>query len=260
MDSKIIRGHIDHRTDESYIIVKAAPRRSQKYGETVCIAGLNADGRWVRLYPVSFVYLNEPQKFSRWDKVAYRWSTPKDVRTESRRVDPNSIEIVGKLPRTEITTFLNRSVVASLVREREFNRSLALIRPEILDFWYVRKSNEDIVEQELVQANLRKQLDMFAHKDAIPAKACPFEFKYRYRDDDGIHIGTCQDWETETTFFRRQSETDEATALNWMVHKFGTEFPSKGMALAMGTHRRWPDQWLINGVIRLDEEKQRNLF
>jgi hypothetical protein len=254
------QGHLEHRTDESYIIVKAAPRRSNKYGETVCIAGLNANGTWVRLYPVSFVYLNEPQKFSRWDKVSYRWSLPKDIRTESRRVDPNSIQIVGKLPRSEITTFLNRSIVTSLVREREFNRSLALIRPEILEFWHEAKSQADIAEQEKVQNQLRNQLDMFAHKDAIPTRACPYEFKYRYRDNDGIHIGTCQDWETETTFFRRRSETDETQALEWMVQKFGVEFPAKGMALAMGTHRRFQDQWLINGVIRLDEEKQINLI
>lgn len=260
MDNEAPQGHLEHRSDETYIIVKAAPRRSQKYGETVCIAGLNADGTWVRLYPVSFVYLNEPQKFSRWDKVAYRWSQPKDLRTESRRVDPDSIQIIGKLPKSEITTFLNRSIVTSLVREHELGRSLALIRPEILDFWNEPKSLEVIARQEKMQEQLRNQLDMFAAKDAIPTRACPYEFKYRYRDDDGIHIGTCQDWETETTFFRRRSETDEATALEWMSQKFGIEFPAKGMALAMGTHRRWQDQWLINGVIRLDEQPQGNLL
>ncbi len=260
MSNEIPQGHLEHRTDESYIIVKAAPRPSQKYGETVCIAGLNADGTWVRLYPVSFVYLNEPQKFSRWDKVAYRWSLPKDVRTESRRVDPNSIQIVGKLPRSEITTFLNRSIVTSLVREHELGRSLALIRPEIMDFWHEQKSAAEVADQEKVQEQLRNQLDMFAHKDAIPARACPFAFKYRYRDDDGIHVGTCQDWETETTFFKRRAETSEGLALEWMAQKFGVEFPAKGMALAMGTHRRWQDQWLINGVIRLDEEMQGNLL
>jgi hypothetical protein len=260
MSESKLEGHLEHKTDETYIIVKAAPRRSQKYGETVCIAGLNRDGRWVRLYPVSFVYLDEPQKFSRWDKVAYRWSQPKDVRTESRRVDPNSIQIVGKLPKSEIITFLNRSVVTSLVREHQAGKSLALIRPEILDFWHEQKSAMDIHEQERVQTQLRNQLDMFAPKDVIPLRVCPFEFKYRYRDEDGIHVGTCQDWETETTFFRRRSETNEATALQWMQQKFGVEFPSKGMALAMGTHRRWQDQWLINGVIRLDEDKQGSLL
>jgi hypothetical protein len=45
-----------------------------------------------------------------------------------------------------------------------------------------------------------------------------------------------------------------------MTDKFGREYPEKGMALAMGTHRYRTDQWLINGVIRLDEEPQLNLI
>jgi hypothetical protein len=41
-----------------------------------------------------------------------------------------------------------------------------------------------------------------------------------------------------------------------MAAKFGDEYPKRGMALAMGTHRYRPDQWLINGVIRLKDEAQ----
>lgn len=253
-------GMLDHFEDESYIIVKAAPRRSQKYGETVCVAGLNADGSWVRLYPVSFVYLNQPQRFSRWDKVTYRWSRPKDVRSESRHVDPNSIRITGKLPRREITPFLNRAIVHSLKEQRSLGLSLALIRPEIIKFWFEKKSDDDVAAQTKTNADLRNQLDLLAPRDSVPVEVCPYDFKYRYRDGDGPHDGTCQDWETEATFLRRRSETSEAQALEWMLNKFGVEYPEKGMALAMGTHRRWPDQWLINGVIRLNEDKQTDMF
>jgi hypothetical protein len=41
---------------------------------------------------------------------------------------------------------------------------------------------------------------------------------------------------------------------------FGEEYPAKGMLLAMGTHSQYPDTWLINGVIRLDDVKQLSLF
>lgn len=73
-------------------------------------------------------------------------------------------------------------------------------------------------------------------------------------------MGTCQDWETEATFLRRRAETSEGHALKWMLEKFGEEYPRKGMALAMGTHRIRAEQWLINGVIRLDENVQADLF
>jgi hypothetical protein len=45
-----------------------------------------------------------------------------------------------------------------------------------------------------------------------------------------------------------------------MMRVFGQEFPKKGMLLAMGTHSLRPDQWLINGVIRLDDVEQLTLL
>ena len=67
--------------------------------------------------------------------------------------------------------------------------------------------------------------------------------------------------ETEQTFFaRRRDLGSEAAALVWMQQMFGVEYPKKGMALAMGTHRYRSDQWLINGVIRLQDEPQHDLL
>ena len=36
------------------VTVKTYPTLSRKYGETVCTAGVRADGTWVRIYPVPF--------------------------------------------------------------------------------------------------------------------------------------------------------------------------------------------------------------
>jgi len=117
-------------------------------------------------------------------------------------------------------------------------------------------------KQRATYAALEAQTGLFeAMGRIIPRDPCPYSFVYRYRDDDGPHDGTCQDWETEATFFRRLKEmVSEQEALNWMQQKFGEEYPREGMALAMGTHRRWADQWLINGVIRMTETMQRKLL
>lgn len=98
---------------------------------------------------------------------------------------------------------------------------------------------------------------MFSTNEDVPLETIPYKIKYSYRDEDGEHVGTCQDWETEATYLRRRHElgSDQA-ALDWMMARFGDEWPKKGIALAMGTHRHHPDQWLINGVVRLDESTQ----
>jgi hypothetical protein len=213
-------GSLEHIEDEAFIIVKAAPRASSTYGETVCIAAIDQNGHWVRLYPVSFRQLTDAQKFGRWDRIKYRWRKPtasSDKRIESRRVDQNSIDIVGKLKDRDRHAFLNRATITSLQREFSAGRSLALLKCEILELRCERRTADEMDKQAQVYKGLRDQPDLFAISAMVPREVCPYQFKYRYRDDDGDHEGTCQDWETEATFLRRRAElSSEAKALEWM--------------------------------------------
>ena len=148
--------------------------------------------------------------------------------------------------------------MTSLDREQQAGRSLALLKAEVLEFWYERRSEAELGKQQQVLSRLRAQSDLFASSaPLIPARTCPYSFHYRYRDNDRVREGTYQDWETEQTYFARlRDQASEGAALEWMMKKFGEEHPQKGMALAMGTHRYRTEQWLINGVIRLNEEPQ----
>lgn len=245
---------------EAIVIIKAAPQVGQRHGETVCCAGIDLYGHWLRLYPVSFRALEGGQKFGRWDRIKFKWRRPNDdPRPESRRVDQQSIEIVGDLKSSERGKFLANSIVTSLSREREAGRSLALLKPEILEFKSERKSQSDINTEVRRFDELRAQADLFA-KQVTPYQPCPYRFKYRYRNDDGERLGTCQDWEIEATFFNWSRLYGEVKALSKMERVFGEDYPKKGMLLAMGTHSLYPDTWLINGVIRLDLIKQTSLF
>lgn len=258
-------GTLEHVDGEAFVIVKAAPRVSQQYGATVCCAAIDRNGDWVRLYPVSFRYLEARQKFSRWDRIRYRWRMPRavaDRRSESRRVDDRSIEIVGNLPVSERSPLIHRTSVTSLKAEFEAGRSLALLKMEVLDFQIERRSAAEVSREIASRRAIREQGDMFQLSESVASEASPFAFKYTYRDDDGVHTGTCQDWETEATFLRRRAEfQSESQALEWMRHKFGTELPQTGMVLAMGTHKRRLDQWLINGIVQVKPEApQPSLF
>lgn len=89
---------------------------------------------------------------------------------------------------------------------------------------------------------------------------CPYIFKYKYRIDEGVREGTCQDWEIEATYHKWSSLYGEQKALDEMDRVFGKEFPAKGMLLAMGTHSLHQDTWLINGVVRQNEILQGSLI
>ncbi len=59
-------------------------------------------------------------------------------------------------------------------------------------------------------------------------------------------------------FHHWEKQYGRRSALDKMKRMFGYEYPKKGMF--MGTHSRYPDRWLINGIIRLDEVRQQILF
>lgn len=245
---------------EAVVVIKAAPQVGQRHGETVCCAGIDLYGQWLRLYPVSFRLLEDSKKFARWDWIHFKWWLPNDdARLESRRVDQESIEIVGELKPSERERFLGRAIVTSLQREREAGRSLALLKPEIIEFVAERKTADEIAEETARFASLRAQPDLFA-KQTTPYRPCPYRFRYRYRTEDGERFGTCQDWETEATFFNWSRRSGEAKAIADMQRVFGEEYPRKGMLFAMGTHSLYPDTWLINGVLRLASAEQGVLF
>lgn len=215
----------------------------------------------LRLYPVSFRHLEDGQKFSRWDRIRFRWRKPSDdSRIESRRVDQDKLTVVGALKPAERERFLAHLIVTSLERERQAGRSLALLKAEILDFRYEKKLDMELATEQAKFDDLHAQTDLFNTKPIIPYSPAPYHFKYRYRTEDGLREGTCQDWEIEATFYKWAKAYGEARALEFMMKRFGEEYPRKGMLLAMGTHSRYPDRWLINGIIRLDEVKQLSLF
>ena len=51
------------------ITVKTYPTLSRKYGETVCTAGVRADGSWMRIYPVPFRRLEDEEQYKKFDWI-----------------------------------------------------------------------------------------------------------------------------------------------------------------------------------------------
>ena len=61
-------------------------------------------------------------------------------------------------------------------------------------------------------------------------------------------------------FYNFKRNYGEGEALKKMKQAFEVTYPEKGMAVAMGTHSRYPKTWLLVGIIRIDEESQKSLF
>lgn len=258
--------HLRAQTDECFILVKAQPHRSSKYYETVCCAGIGRDGKWRRQYPVPFRVLESEQKFERWRWITYQYSTSKtDTRKESQKVLPESITPGAKLKPAEAVHFLNPLIRNSLDEATSLGESLAMVRPQDFDFRWKRKSAGKLAIETRKHGELANQLSLL-DATARPLAPCPFEFRIRWHDQEGTykhHI--CDDWETAQAFrnFRRLSgETD---GLEKLKSKYEDYF-ERGLAFAFSTHSRrnvtfgTRNQWLMVGMIRLDESAQPDLF
>jgi len=242
------------------ILVKAAPRVGKTHGETVCCAGIDPTEGWIRLFPVVFRTLKDVQKFSRWDIISYKWSPANDGRIESRRIDHASIEVVGSVSPKNRQELVARHVVESLVAEHTNGRSLAFVRPEQPKFFWSLKDRAtyEADAAQFLEWHQHEALGLFGSESAKlkPYTPAKYRFGYKYRTIDGDREGTCQDWEIEAAYLNWEREYGESGALQAIQKIFGEDYPRKGFVLAMGTHKAYPSQWLINGVVRLDHGKE----
>lgn len=140
---------------------------------------------------------------------------------------------------------------------------MALIRPVVDRFKIEKKSDAEIAKETASYQTAVSQTDMFDERTLKAIQPCPYKFSYHYKTEENgetfKRTGTCQDWEVQATYYRWRKLYGEEKALAEINRVFGEEYPQKGMLFAMGTHSQYPDTWLINGIIRMDELGQLSL-
>lgn len=239
-------------------MVKALPHVGQKHGETVCFAGLTAEGQWRRQYPIHYRRLGA--EFGRWDWIEYDWKAPggEDRRIESRRVQEATLRKVDTLPQSRRAAFLDRAIIPSCEAAAARGHSLTLIRPRNTKFWWKAKPAKQVEREKAAYQRASSQLS-FLDNELLALDPCPYEFNYE-TEDGSKHRAKCDDWETAAIFYRFARDRSPASALADMERVFNDDYPIKGMAFAMGTHSLYPNVWLLIGVVRLDVAPQRSLL
>jgi hypothetical protein len=242
--------------EQAIILVKAWPQPSQKYGETVCCAGVTPQGEWRRLFPIRFRHLSGDAQFARWDIVQYRPEIPRDdSRRESRRVDEPSLAVVRKMPQRAREGFFDRLLRDSVTAAANRGESLTLVRPKSLRFRSRPKSTVDLEEERLRRTRTMLQGSLFEQElEAI--EPCPYDLSVAFEDDAGKHEMTCGDWETAAAFFNLRRRYGDEHALEHLRSTYEDDYFTRGVALALGTVKKRPNQWLLLGIIRLDETTQ----
>lgn len=242
--------------EQAIILVKAWPQPSQKYGETVCCAGVTTSGEWRRLFPIRYRYLAGESQFKRWDIVEYRPEKPSDDRRpESRRVDEQSLAVVGRMSERAREGFFDPLFRNSIAEAASRGESLTLVRPRSLRFRWKAKGQREIDAETQRRAKTMRQGSLF-DKELTAIEPCPYDLRVAFEDGDGPHEMACGDWETAATYFNLKRSYGELAALQHLRTAYEDRYMKAGVALALGTVKKRPQQWLLLGVLRLDETQQ----
>lgn len=242
--------------EQTIVLVKAWPQPSQKYGETVCCAGVTPEGQWRRLFPIRFRHLTGEAQFSRWDVVEYRPAKPSDDnRAESRRVEEQTLRVVGKMTPRAREGFFDLLIRDSIAAAAAKGESLTLVRPKTMKFRWKIKSDGDIEEERARRVRTMAQGSLF-DKELAKIEPCPYDLTLAFEDAAGPHQMTCGDWETAAAFFNLRKTYGDEGALEHLRSTYEDKYFSDGVAVALGTVKKRPQQWLLLGILRLDETVQ----
>jgi hypothetical protein len=217
------------------ITVKAAPNPSERYGETVCVAGIRLDldhAGWVRLYPINFRELDDDSRFKKYDIVSVV-AKPNhgDARGESWRPQMDTLTVEGHLDgwhrrKPHIVDHIADSMcgLITAVREKPPATSLAAVRPR-------RVLGLDIENHPGWTRDEQAKIDAYVSQVTLPGmgrgpgtalEAPRFKGWYRYQCAASGCPGHRQgiyDWEW-VALQRRLRSHDETAARSALEDKF----------------------------------------
>lgn len=254
------------------IAVKTYPTLSRKHGETVCTAGIRADGSWVRLYPVPFRRLDDVEQYAKfqWIELDVNRGTS-DPRPETRHpTNPKEIVPQEKIDTRDGWKERRKALKAVKVHDRlaplmegaKANRlSLAMFKPaKILGFfWEPCERDWDSAKVEAMRSRAAEG-ELFADErwrltfQLMPK--LPYNFSYRFLDVSGKE-STLQvlDWEVGQLFHNclRDHGNDESVALEKVRQKYLDAFTKTDLHFFLGTMQQFHgfsrNPWVIIGVV-----------
>ncbi len=247
--------------EELLILTKTYPSPSATYRETTCVAAVNKDGKLRRLYPVPYRLLEGKDQFQKWEWITASISTTaKDARPESRRINVDSIERYGKSIKTKdgdwserlqwLTPHVVPTFAALEARRNATGETLGYLRAsKILQLEITPVKQRDWTEADRIKLSQDGLFDSVEIKNRPPLRKLPFDFHYRYQCGTETNPHKLTDWEIGALYWNCIALYGPKGWEEKFRHKLENEFARKDLFFLMGTIHRFPDQWLIVGIV-----------
>jgi hypothetical protein len=263
---------LPEQTKRALIVVKTYPVPATKGVEVSCTAAITDAGEWLRLFPISWRFLDDDQKFHKYQWVDVTVTKSKDPRPESYRVKPDGIKIISKPLSTKnawqaakaVVVPLRAHCLCCLTKERDINKhpTLGCFRPRSIERLVITKDDATWTESQLA---ILRQGNLFDEGPKTELEEIPYKFQYKFYCEDEIcpgHQIICTDWEMGQSYRKWRMKY----GANWET-KFRQTYESgmqrKDTHFFVGTMNGHPHVWIIVGLFyppRVEDTPQQALF
>lgn len=247
------------------VTIKAAPNPSERYGETVCVAGIRLDpdhAGWVRLYPINFRELERDTQFTKYDIVTLNARPSRDdPRSESWRPQMDTLVREGHIDGwgrrwPHIADHVAESMcgMVAAARQNPAARSLAAIRPRKVQGLDIEPHPGWTREEQAKIDNYVSQLELpgLGRGPRSALEAPRFKGWYRYLCAASRCRGHRQgiyDWEW-VALQRRLSDRGDTAVIRAMREKFLDQIcaPDRDVIFYVGNQAKHPQAFLMLGA------------
>jgi len=255
---------------KALIVVRTYPVPASSGVEVSCTAAITDDGKWLRLYPVPYRFLDQDKRFRKYQWIELNTIKASDPRPESYNPDIDSINVLtDPLPTTNewnsrknIVIPLRTPSLCYLKRERDKHQhpTLGLFRPKVIDRLRITPTDAHWTQSQL---EMLSQGHLFQQPPRIELEKVPYIFSYIFRCDDDActgHTMMCTDWEMGESWRRWSKDYGEDWQAKFrqryeqeMIEKYDTHF-------YVGTIHQHPKNWIIIGLFYPPKPNNMRLF
>jgi|ERR1043165_6236750 hypothetical protein len=257
-------------TKKALILVRTYPVPATKGVEVSCTAAVTEDGKWLRLFPVPYRFLDPNQRFSKYQWIEASMKRASDPRPESYKLDYDSIKTVSEvLPtkhdwsaRKKYVDPLKSHCLCCLKRERDKHNhpTLGIFRPRRIVRLEIKAVSANWTEAQL---NTLRQIDLFRERPKTELEKVPFDFRYEFYCDESDcsgHKMICTDWEMGQAW-RAWSKKYGAQWEEKFRERFEKEMIEKNDThFYVGTVHQHPKAWIIVGLFYPPKTLTASLF
>lgn len=239
------------------VAVKTYPTPASKGAEVSCTAGVTANGKWLRLFPIPFRFMGGNQQFKKYQWIEVDAKKSADPRKESYEVDIDTLRIVSDpIPpseawnaRKEIILPLEVPSLCYLQSTRkQSGDTLGIFKPKTIHKFIIEPDTPDWTPEE------REKLLQYSLYDKHPLKPLekiPYKFSYRFTcdaPDCSGHKLMCVDWELGQAYRRWRRKYGDKW--EWaIIDRFETDMILKyNTYFFVGTIHGHPGSWIIIGL------------